>query len=210
MGDNYCGEAKKFSEIAFLDVSEGIGAGIILNNQIYRGAYSSAGEVGYIISGVKNLYSTFKNKGFMEQEASLGNIGKEAAEAIKEGKKTLLREIISGDLSKLNASIVCKAASLGDSVSRNIINKIVENLALITINLTLILNPQIIIIGGNICALPEVKNLFVEPIKNITKGIVPFKLPEIKLSLLGEDGGVIGASFYAIDSFLTDFFPYKI
>jgi glucokinase len=210
MGDKYFGEAKQYSEIAFLEVSEGIGAGIIINNKIYRGAYNSSGEVGYILGRLEELYSSYKNKGYMEYEASLENMEKEAIKAIKDGKKTLLREIISGDITKINAAIVCKAASLGDLLAREIIKKIVENLALIIINLILILNPEIVIIGGNICALPEAQELFITPIKEIADRIVPFDLPEIKLSVVGKDGGVMGASFYAIDNILTKYFPYKI
>ncbi|MBA7509642.1 N-acetylmannosamine kinase [subsurface metagenome] len=210
MGDNYYGEGKRFSDIVFLEVSEGIGAGIIIDNQIFRGSYSSAGEVGFIVAGTKNLYSTYKNKGYMEEIVSPGSIEKEVVKAIKNGKKTLIKEIVSGDLAKINSSIVCKAASLGDSLACEILKKVVEHLAIIVINLTLILNPQIIIVGGDICALPEVNNLFIDPLKNIAKRVIPFKLPEIKLSLLGEDGGIIGASFYAIDNLLTKDFPYRI
>ena len=210
MGDKYFGEAKQYSEIAFLEVSEGIGACIIINNRIYRGAYSSSGEVGYILGRLDDLYSSYKNKGYMEYEASLENMEKEAVKAIKDGKKTLLREIIDGDLTKINAAIVCRAASLGDLLAKEIIKKIVENLALIIINLILILNPEVVIIGGNICALPEVQDLFISPIKDIAERIVPFGLPEIKLSVVGKDGGVLGASYYAIDNVLTKYFPYKI
>ncbi|MBA7518011.1 hypothetical protein ES705_10076 [subsurface metagenome] len=74
----------------------------------------------------------------------------------------------------------------------------------------MILNPQIIILSGDICTLPEVNNLFIDPLKDIAKKVIPFKLPEIKLSLLGKDGGIIGACFYAIDSLLTKDFPYRI
>jgi len=210
MGDNYCGEGKRFSDIVFLEIGEGIGAGTIIDNQIFRGSYYAAGEVAFIVAGTKNLYSTYKYKGYMEKVASPGSIEKEAVKAIKDGRKTLIKEIVSNDLTKIDSSIVCKAASLGDSLATEIIKKVVEHLAIIVINLTLILNPQIIVIGGDICALPEVNDLFIDPLKSIAKRVVPFKLPEIKLSLLGEDGGIIGASFYAIDNLLTEGFPYRI
>jgi predicted NBD/HSP70 family sugar kinase len=210
MGENYCGEGRKFRDIVFLEVSEGIGAGIIIDNHIFRGSYNAAGEVGFMVAGLENLYFAYKNKGYMERVASPGSIEKQAIQAIKDGKKTLIKEIVSNDLTKIDSSIVCRAAILGDSLANEIIKEIVEHLAVIVINLTLILNPQIIVIGGDICTLPDVNKLFIEPLKSITKGIVPFEIPEIKLSLLGEDGGIIGASFFAIDNFLVEEFPYKI
>lgn len=210
IGDNYCGEGKRFSDIVFLEVGEGIGAAIIIDNQIFRGSYCAAGEVAFMVAGTGNLYSTYKYKGYMEEVASPRNIGKEAVKAIKDGRKTLINEIVSNDLTKIDSSIICKAASLGDSLANEIIKKVVEHLAIIAVNLVLILNPQIIVIGGDICALPEVNDLFIDPLKSIAKRVVPFKLPEIKLSLLGEDGGIIGASFYAVDNLLTKGFPYRI
>jgi len=74
----------------------------------------------------------------------------------------------------------------------------------------LIQNPQIIILGGNICNLPKVNKLFVNPIIENVRGSVPLKIPKITLSSLGEDAGVVGASFYAIESLLMGEFPYKI
>ncbi len=146
----------------------------------------------------------------MEYEASLENMEQEVIHAIKNGEKTLLSEIISKDLNKVDASIICRAASLDDPLAKSKVKKVVENLALIVTNLILIINPQIVIIGGNVCDLPEVQDLFIEPIKNIVKRILPFDLPEIKLSSLGKDGGVLGSAFYAIDNELSKNFPYRI
>jgi len=210
IGENYHGEGRRYKDIVFLEVGEGIGAGIIIDNQIFRGSYSSAGEVGFMVGGIEDLYSTYKIKGYMERVASPGNIGKEAVKAIEDGKKTLIKEVVSNDLTKIDSSIVCKAASLGDSLASEIIKKVVEHLAIITINLILILNPQIIVIGGDICALPEVNKLFTSPLKSIVEKVVPFKIPEIKLSSLDEDAGIMGASFFAVDKLLTEGFPYGI
>lgn len=210
IGENYSGEGKNLSSMVFLEVSEGIGAGIIIDNQIYRGSYSSAGEVGFIISGTDNLYYTYKNKGYMERVASPSSIEREVVRAIKNGNKTIIKEIVAGNLVNINSSIVFKAASLDDALANEIIKKAVEHLAIIVINLTLILNPEIIIIGGDICTMPEVNNLFIDPLKSIAKEVIPFKLPEIKLSSLGNDGGIIGASFFAVDNLLTKYFPYRI
>ncbi len=176
MGDKYFGEGKQYSEIAFLEVSEGIGAGIIINNEIYRGAYSSSGEVGYILGRLDDLYSSYKNKGYMEYEASLENMEKEAVKAIKNGKKTLLRDIIDGDLTKINAAIVCRAASLGDLLAKEIIKKNVGKSGNYYYKFNFNSNPEIVIIGGNITNFAEVQDLFISPIKDIVGRIVPFQV----------------------------------
>jgi predicted NBD/HSP70 family sugar kinase len=98
----------------------------------------------------------------------------------------------------------------GDGIANEIVTTVVENLALVTINLILILNPQIIVFGGDICNLPEVETLFIDPILRIARESIPFDIPPIKISSLGENAGVVGASFLAIESLLLGEFPYTI
>jgi len=105
---------------------------------------------------------------------------------------------------------VCEEAIKGDELANNIITEMVNFLSVGIINLILILNPQIIVLGGDICNLPEVNKLFMKPIIERIKDPIPFKTPQIKLSSLGEDAGIIGASYLAVESIITAKFPYKI
>ena len=95
-------------------------------------------------------------------------------------------------------------------LANEIIEETVKFLSIAVINLILILNPQIIILGGDICNLPEANKLFVKPIMNLVEKAVPFKMPHIRLSLLGEDAGIVGSSMMAMEAFLLGKFPYKI
>ena len=78
------------------------------------------------------------------------------------------------------------------------------------INLILILDPQIAFLGGDITKLPYVDRLFLKPIIKKVKSSIPFRTPEIKLSSLGENAGIIGACYMAIESIVSEVFPYKI
>jgi len=68
----------------------------------------------------------------------------------------------------------------------------------------------VIIIGGDILDLPDLTKLFIEPIKEMIEKNVPFKIPEIKLSSLGIDGGVIGGLVLAIENMLNKDYPYMM
>ena len=83
-------------------------------------------------------------------------------------------------------------------------------MSIIILNLVLILNPEIIVIGGDILELPEVEKLFIEPINQILKNILPFRTPVIKKASLGVDAGVLGCSIFAISNILGTLYPYKI
>jgi len=210
IGEKYLGGGKHYKDFVILEVGEGIGAGIIIGDQLYKGSCFSAGEVGFIIENKKGLYSTYKIKGFMEKNASPSILKRDIIRIIESGEKTLVSEIVGGDLNKIRPSIVCEAAVLGDKASTKIIKKIVENLAIIVLNLVLILNPEIIVIGGDMIELPEVEKLFIDPIKEFIKNIVPFKLPVIKTASLGVDAGLLGCSIFAINNILGTQYPYKI
>jgi predicted NBD/HSP70 family sugar kinase len=210
IGEKNLGAGKDYKDFVILEVGEGIGAGIIIDDQLYRGSSFSAGEVGFIIDDKKQLYSTYKIKGAMEKSASPNILEKDIIKIIKSNKKTMVNELVKGNLNNISSSIVCEAAILGDKASIGIIKNSVEKLSIIVLNLVLILNPEIIVIGGDILELPEVERLFIEPIKEIITNVVPFKNPVIKTASLGVDAGVLGCSIYAISHILGTLYPYKI
>lgn len=210
LGEKYYGRGRKFKDFVFMEISNGIGTGIIINNHIFRGSYGSAGEIGFTVTNPDDLGSKVKNKGFLEKFASVESIGKEAVKKIKEGGKTLITDLADGDIKKIKPSVVCHAAIRGDYLANNTIGNMVNLLSMGLINLVLILNPQIIVIGGDISNLPEADKLFVKPIVEKVKSSIPFKIPEIEISDFGGNAGIVGASFHAIESLIMSEFPYRI
>jgi len=210
LGEKHYGEGADYKDIVFVEVSNGIGAGIIIDNHLVRGTHGSAGEIGLSVTGRENLRYKVQNKWCLEKNASVEAIVEKALKAVENGGRTLIAERINGEPNSLTPSAVCRAAIEGDRIANEIISEIVESLSLVTINLILILNPQIIVFGGEICNLPGVKTLFIDPIRETVAASIPFEIPKIKISSLGENAGVIGASFLAIESLLLGEFPYTI
>ena len=210
LGEKHYGEGKNFRDFIFVEISNGIGAGIIIDKHLFRGSLGSAGEVGFTIINAENLGFKVKNKGFLEKFASVESIKKKAIREIRKGRKTIITKMVKNDIEKIEPYMVCEAAISGDELANGIITETVNFLSIGIINLILIQNPQIIVLGGDICNLPEVNKLFLEPIIGNIRSSIPFEIPEIKLSLLGEDAGVVGASFQAVESLLMNKFPYKI
>lgn len=210
LGEKHYGEGRNFKDFIFIEISNGIGAGIVIDNHLSRGSIGSAGEIGFTIINIENLGFKVKNKGFLEKFASVESIKKKAIREIRNGRKTIITEMVKNDIEKIEPYMVCEAATHGDELANDIITEMVDFLSIGIINLILIQNPQIIVLGGDICNLPEVNRLFLEPIKEKIRDSMPFGIPEIELSLLGEDAGIVGASFQAIESLLMNKFPYKI
>ena len=95
-------------------------------------------------------------------------------------------------------------------IGKEIIENVVKLLSIAMINLILIIDPRIIILGGYIFNLPYKNELFVNPIKNYIEKSIPFEKPDIELSELGDDATIMGSCFMAIESLLIGEFPYKI
>ncbi len=210
LAEKHYGIAKEYRDIVFVEISNGIGAGIILDGHIFRGSIGSAGEIGFSRVGAESLGFKVENKGFLEKVASVEGIREAALRAIKQGRKTSIRDIVDRNLDKISAAVVFRAANEGDPLARQIIQTIVDHLGLVFINMILILNPELLVLGGEITTLPGIERLILEPIRQIVQQFVPFKAPQIALSSLGDNAGVIGASHLAIESLLMQDFSYKI
>lgn len=209
-GEKNYGRGKNYSNVVFLEISNGIKAGIIIDNLLLKGENGFAGEIGFTIVNTENLGFKIVNKGFLEKFASITSIKNKAVKSIKEGKKSFIMDLAGSDINKIDPSLVCEAAMKGDRLAKEIIENVVKLLSIAMINLILIMDPKIIILGGYIFNLPYKNELFVDPIKKYIEKSIPFKIPDIELSELGDDATIIGSCFMAIETLLVGKFPYKI
>jgi N-acetylglucosamine repressor len=209
-GEKNYGRGKNFSNIVFLEISNGVKAGIIIDNFLLKGENGYAGEIGFSIVNTENLGFKVINKGFLEKFASITSIKHKAVNSIKEGKKSNILNMADNDINKIDSALVCEAAMKGDKLANEIIENVVKLLSIAMINLILIMDPKIIILGGYIFNLPYKNELFVSPIRNYIEKSIPFKIPDIELSELGDDATIMGSCFMAIETLLAGEFPYKI
>lgn len=210
LGEKHSGEGRKYKDMVFFEVSNGIGAGIIIDNHIARGSRGSAGEIGFSVFDPRDIGFRSTTKGFLEASASVESIAEKARARLQHGGQSALTRLAGGDPAKIDPERVCAAAYNGDQVATEVLNEIVGYLSLSIVQLTLILNPELVVIGGGLCRLPHVEALFVKPIVENVARAVPFQPPVIKLSALGEKAGVVGATILAIEYLLSGEFPYSI
>ena len=137
VGEKHYGEGRKYNNIVYVEISSGIGAGIIIDNRLIKGSGGTAGEIGFTISSSKKLDFRIKDKGFLEKHSSVRNIRGRAIEEIKKGKKTIITDMVKDDIKKITPYIVCEAATRGDRLANDIITNMVEILSVGIINLRL-------------------------------------------------------------------------
>src|SRR5438876_9312296 len=93
LGEHRRGAARGASEMIYVTVSTGIGAGLILGGELYAGAHGIAGEVGHIVIQVDGPRCNCGNRGCVEALASGTAIAREAREGLRRGARTRLRRI---------------------------------------------------------------------------------------------------------------------
>jgi len=208
VAENKFGKGKEYKDIVFIEVSNGIGVGIIIEDHIFQGSKGSAGEIAYKIINRKNLEYKLTDKGFFEANASMEVLREKIIEIKKGKEKSFDKDELNNEKKELYKNM---EKMINDSKPfKEVLNRAIELLSICLIDLTLILDPGIIVIGGDILNLPlKNKNLLKPLTENLNK-IVPFKAPKIEFSSIGEDACVIGASDYAIDSEIIKKFPYEI
>jgi predicted NBD/HSP70 family sugar kinase len=204
------GQGRDYSDVIFIEISSGVSAGIIVNNHLVRGFTGSAGQIAFSVIDFEKTGFINGNKGYLDLYASIPSIKERAVDAIQRGKKSNLLDMVENNPERIDPVLVCRAALNGDRLCNDIIDEVVKLLSIGMINLILIINPQVIVLGGTIANLPDVETLFIERITTIIKKAVPFRIPEFKISSLGEDVVLIGASHMAVEALIGGEFPYKI
>jgi glucokinase-like ROK family protein len=150
-GENY---------LAYIKVGNGIGSGLLLNGQIYRGATGSAGEIGHLTLEENGPVCDCGNSGCLEALAGGKAIARQAREAIRNGQRTLLASM--GPIESLTARDVTLAARRGDLVAQKIITSAGRYLGIAIAGLVNLFNPQTIVVGGGVA---QVGDLLLQPIR---------------------------------------------
>ncbi len=142
------GAGKGRRHLAYVTVSTGIGAGLILHGQLYSGAGGIAGELGHIVIQPGGPRCTCGNRGCLEALASGTAIARMAREALAGRARTSLRRV-SGP-NRPDARDVNQAARHGDAVARRVLEQAGAALGVGLGTLVNLLNPELIVLGGSV------------------------------------------------------------
>jgi glucokinase len=196
LGEVWKGNARGCNDAIFLSVGTGIGAGILINNEVLRGSHDIAGAIGWM-----GLDRPFNQKyipcGDFEYNASGEGIAKVAREMLDRDitNKSVLKKINS-DL--LSAKDIFDAYEMEDELSKKVIANAIECWGMATANLVSLFNPEKIIFGGGVFgpALKFLDEIYIEA----KKWAQPISIQQVQLqaSALGSDAGLYGAGLLAL------------
>lgn len=177
-----------------VNIGIGIGSGVIINREIYRGETECTGEIGHTTVDYNGPKCSCGNNGCLEVMAAGPAIARRAVKAIREGRKTVITELVEDNLNQITAAVVARAANQSDRLAREIMEKTGEYLGTGIANIINLFNPQMVIIGGGVA---QAGSLIFDPLKRTMKKrafSVPAKVVKIATPSLGRDCTVIGAA----------------
>lgn len=189
LGEGRCGIARAVRNFVFLTVGSGIGAGIFINGHLYHGADWAAGEIGYLyIPGTEESPLAILKPGPLE-----GLIG---AKAIESAWRNLSGGN-SGDGHKRDFPVdggdILDLAEKGNLIADRILQQTARILADAITNLSVVLNPSLVVLGGRVGSRPA---LF-----KATSRIIEcneFCRPRLAVSTLAAEASVMGAVHLAL------------
>ena len=190
------GNARGYSDVIFLSVGTGIGAGIIINSQVLRGANDIGGAIGWMALN-KPFDQKFISCGCFEYNASGEGLIKVAKEFIV--NKRFPESILSSkDITRLSAKDIFNAYDANDNLAIAVINNAIEYWGMAVANLVSLFNPEKIIFGGGVFG-PALK--FLDAIyEEAKKWAQPISILQVKLegAALGNEAGLYGAAWLAL------------
>lgn len=198
LGERWVGAGANNPDVVFVTLGTGVGGGVIADGNLIHGVAGAGGEIGHINVEPENGFAcTCGNEGCLETVASatgVVRVARHLAEAY-EGTSSIKLAIDNGEA--VTSKDIFEAAASGDKFADSVVEKVAFYLGLATANISNILNPDSVVIGGGVSAAGEFLR------GRIEKHFVKYAFPQvrnstkIKIAELGNDAGIIGAASLA-------------
>jgi predicted NBD/HSP70 family sugar kinase len=183
LGEQRLGLGKEVPNYVYLHIGTGVGMGLVLNGELYRGSSGAAGEVGYLPVAVEDPRPrASRRRGALE--STLG-----ASAVIEQAKRDGVRGVT-------DAKGVFEAARRGDAAAQSVIGTVAERIGVAIAATAAVVDPELVILGGPI---GRQGDLLLEPVEREVAARSPFR-PRIEASALGDDAEILGAIARALES----------
>ena len=170
------GDSEKF---VCIFVGTGIGSGIVIDGELYRGASGSAGEVGHSHFRTNGAKCLCGQRGCAEAYAGGESLWLRARRAIRRGAKSKIEKLAGGDLDYIPANIIYEAAKMNDPLAVRLWKDAQLAVGVICHNYVDMFNPDMIVLGGGVVdGVPELRKFARDYVK---KRAVPTNARAVKI-----------------------------
>jgi predicted NBD/HSP70 family sugar kinase len=187
VGEKWFGLARGVSTMVFIAIGAGIGMGIIIDDELVRGAHGAAGEICYLPLVGDPFNPRHRLHGGLEDEIAAAGI-----------VATFNARRGPDDPELSSAEEVFELAEAGNAAARSVIDHVASRLGTAIATVCAILDPELVVLGGGIGASP----LLLRPVRGSAAVLVPITA-RIETSLLGERAALQGAIAVALHAART-------
>jgi predicted NBD/HSP70 family sugar kinase len=184
VGEKWFGLARGISTLVYIAIGAGIGMGVIIDDELVRGAHGAAGEIGYLPLVGDPFDPRHRLHGGLEDEVAASGI----LAAFKSRRA-------DGDGDASSAHEVFELAASGDAVAQSVVDHVASLLGAAIATVCAILDPGLVVLGGGIGASP----LLLRPVRGAAAALVPITA-RIETSLLGDRAALQGAIAVALQA----------
>lgn len=184
-GEFHFGAARGENDFVFITIGEGVGAGIFLNSRIHRGSTWSAGEIGYLrVPDISREHPSIHNYGKLEAALSASGI----LSSWRAGGRA------SRDPSPIRVTDIWDLAASGNARAKRLLKQRATILADVILDLALVLNPNLILLGGEVGGHPAL----LREVNALLEGS-EFAILRVALGELGVSAVLSGAVSVALE-----------
>jgi glucokinase len=199
LGEAQFGAGRAVNNLFYVHLSSGVGGGLVLSGQPYRGATTTAGEIGHTMVQEGGPLCSCGRPGHLEALVSAPALIARARELSHDD--AVLASRAQADPQGLRFHHIVEAAREGHAPSRQVLREAAHYLALAVTNLIDLLNPEMVVLGGIVARLAGEDLL--QPLREEVATLampVPGQAARIVLGSLGETSVVVGAIALALRS----------
>jgi glucokinase-like ROK family protein len=198
VGEHWGGVARSVDNYLFVKIGTGIGCGIMIRGQVYRGIDGCAGDIGHINVDPDGPVCACGNSGCLEAMFGGAALVRDALAAARSGASPPLAERLAGEQA-ITPEDVGRCAAEGDPVAIGLIRDGGRRVGLVLAGLVSFFNPSMIVIGGGLAGLghlllAEIRGVVYRRSLPLATGNLP-----IVLSELGPSAGAVGAAVMISD-----------
>lgn len=194
LGEVYFGAGLGAINMLCITLGTGVGGGLILSRELYRGSSYAAGEFGHVPINIKGPKCKCGSWACVEAYAGNSYIARDVIRRIRRGQKTLITKLVKGDISKITPEIISKAGRKGDKFAKKVWVDVGEKIGIGLAGVVNLLNVEKIIIGGGVAEAGKILFDSIKKTINTRAMKLPAKTVKIVKAKLGYDAGLIGAA----------------
>ncbi|MEV5594512.1 ROK family transcriptional regulator [Streptomyces sp. NPDC052496] len=193
VGEQHAGVARTVQDFLFVKIGTGIGCGIVVGGEVYRGTTGSAGDIGHIQVEPDGRPCACGNRGCLEAYFGGASLARDAAAAAREGTSPELAARLAA-AGTLGAPEVAAAAASGDPVALDLIRSGGTRTGQVIAGLVSFFNPGLVVIGGGVTGLGH--TLLAAIRTQVYRQSLPLATNNLPIVLgeLGQVAGVTGAA----------------